>query len=123
MDSLNFQEVITLLSKEPTTDDIMTTLSCSPSRAAAFLWAWEVNPIKALNSLEGDERIKVTSFLRGEPVSELKAVLLSRGDMTEAEIDEQIAEGQTRVLGGEDPTDVLEELFGVEPDYFMDLMP
>lgn len=53
----------------------------------------------------------------------LKQVLMRRDKLTPDEADELIAEAQECVAAGEDPEEVLEEMFGLEPDYFWDILP
>ena len=55
-------------------------------------------------------------------MSELKKVLMERDGMTPKEADEVIADAKQRVWDGEDPEEVLEDEFGLEPDYIFDLM-
>lgn len=52
----------------------------------------------------------------------LKQVLIERDGLTESEADEQIKEAKQRVLDGEDPEEILLDEFGLEPDYFFDLI-
>lgn len=53
----------------------------------------------------------------------LKQVLMRRDDMSSEEADEMIQEARERVLNdGENPEDVLQEEFGLEPDYVFDLL-
>lgn len=53
----------------------------------------------------------------------LKQVLMRRDDMSSEEADEMIQEARERVLtDGENPEDVLQEEFGLEPDYVFDLL-
>ena len=54
-------------------------------------------------------------------VDSLLKVLMERDDLTEAEALELIEEAKQRVREGDHPRDVLEEEFGLEPDYFLDL--
>jgi hypothetical protein len=50
-------------------------------------------------------------------------ILMERDEMGEDEARELFAEGQRLVHeDGEDPTDVLEDMFGLEPDYIEDLL-
>lgn len=49
-------------------------------------------------------------------------VLMRRDGYTRREAIEAIFEARARVADGEDPEDVLQEEFGLEPDYFMDLL-
>ena len=53
----------------------------------------------------------------------LKEVLISRDGLSPEEADTQIAEAKQRVLDGENPEEILEDEFGLEPDYVFDLMP
>lgn len=55
-------------------------------------------------------------------MANLKEVLMKRDKLTEAEADELIIEAKQRVLDGDDPEQVLEEEFGLEPDYVFDIM-
>lgn len=52
----------------------------------------------------------------------LKQVLMRRDELSAAEADELIARARERVHDGEDPEEVLEEEFGLEPDYVFDLL-
>ena len=56
----------------------------------------------------------------------LKKTLMERDGLTEKEADEQVADAanelQERLAEGEMPFDLCEELFGLEPDYLMDLI-
>ena len=54
--------------------------------------------------------------------SELKKVIMERDDLSSVEADELIDEAKQMVHDGENPEEVLEEMFGLEPDYFFDLM-
>jgi len=54
-------------------------------------------------------------------MSELKEVLITRDDMTADEADELITELRERMLDGESPEDLLNEI-GLEPDYIFDLL-
>jgi hypothetical protein len=55
-------------------------------------------------------------------MSELKKVLMERDDLTSEEADEQIQEAIDAVNSGEDPSDVLEDFFNLEPDFIFDLL-
>lgn len=55
-------------------------------------------------------------------MSELKSVIMTRDNLTSEEADEQIAEARQAILDGEDPEQVLEDYFGLEPDYVFDLL-
>ena len=52
----------------------------------------------------------------------LKQVLMRRDEMTEAAADEAVAYAKSLISEGEDPETVLEEEFGLEPDYVFDLL-
>ena len=53
----------------------------------------------------------------------LKQVRMRRDNMTEEEANREIDDARKRVhLDGEDPEEVLSDAFGLEPDYFFDLM-
>lgn len=56
------------------------------------------------------------------PLESLKQVLMRRDGMTSSEADAAIAEARELVEAGEDPEDVLEDEFGLEPDYIWDLI-
>ena len=53
----------------------------------------------------------------------LREVIMRRDDMTEAQADKAIAEAVQAVLDGENPEEVLEDYFGLEPDYIFDILP
>lgn len=52
----------------------------------------------------------------------LKEVLMERDGLTSKEAQNLITEARNRVMGGEDPEEILEEEFGLEPDYIFDLL-
>jgi hypothetical protein len=56
----------------------------------------------------------------------LRSVLMRRDGLTEAEADAAVNEAreelQDRLAEGEMPFDICEELFGLEPDYLMELL-
>lgn len=56
----------------------------------------------------------------------LKSVLMERDGMTDKQAQEQIeyakAELHERLAAGDQPHDICEELFGLEPDFLMDLL-
>jgi len=52
----------------------------------------------------------------------LKQVLMRRDNMTEDEAMQLIREGKKEVEDGNDPEEVLLDLFGLEPDYIFDLL-
>jgi len=52
----------------------------------------------------------------------VRQILMDRDGNTAEEADELIEEARERVLNGEDPEEILEEEFGLEPDYVFDLL-
>ncbi len=52
----------------------------------------------------------------------LKEVLMRRDDLPAHAVDDLIAYARQRVEEGDDPEGILEEEFGLEPDYVMDLL-
>lgn len=52
----------------------------------------------------------------------LKQTIMERDSLTSEEADELIAAAQARFKKGENPQDVLQEEFDLEPDYTMDLI-
>ena len=54
--------------------------------------------------------------------NEILHVLMTRDNMDRLDALEVIIEAKRRVLAGEDPEMVLEEEFGLEPDYIFDLL-
>jgi hypothetical protein len=52
----------------------------------------------------------------------LMEVLMRRDGMTFTEAREAIREAKQRVEEGDDPEEVLEEDFGLEPDYVLELL-
>jgi len=55
-------------------------------------------------------------------IKSLKATIIERDGIDSDEADDLIAEARACVEEGEDPQDVLEEYFGLEPDYVFDLL-
>jgi len=55
-------------------------------------------------------------------IKSLKATIMERDGIDSDEADDLIAEARACVEEGEDPQDVLEEYFGLEPDYIFDLI-
>ena len=57
----------------------------------------------------------------------LKQVLMERDNLSDSEaqelIDECVADLHERLDYGQMPFDILEEYFGLEPDYLMEIMP
>lgn len=52
----------------------------------------------------------------------LKAAIMERDGIDSDEADDLIAEAKACVLEGENPEEVLEDYFGLEPDYIFDLI-
>lgn len=52
----------------------------------------------------------------------LKQVLMRRDEVSEEVAEELIQIARRRVAEGEDPEEVLEDEFGLEPDWIMDLL-
>ena len=56
-------------------------------------------------------------------LTELHRVLMRRDEMTAEDVDEWIRAAQQAVLeDGEDPEDILQDEFGLEPDYVFELL-
>ena len=53
----------------------------------------------------------------------LKQVIMRRDELSSDEADALIAEAKQEVADGADPEEVLEEMFGLEPDYFWEILP
>ena len=53
----------------------------------------------------------------------LKQVIMRRDELTSDEADALIAEAKQEVADGADPEQVLEDMFGLEPDYFWEILP
>jgi hypothetical protein len=53
----------------------------------------------------------------------LKQVIMQRDELTSKEADELISEARGEIMNGEDPVMVLEDFFGLEPDYIFDILP
>lgn len=49
-------------------------------------------------------------------------ILMSRDSMPRSEAEEMVHDAKVRVLNGEDPEEILYEEFGLEPDYFFELL-
>lgn len=54
--------------------------------------------------------------------SELKVVIMRRDGLTSDEADDLIEEAREEVMEGADPEDVLQNTFGLEPDFIFDLI-
>lgn len=50
-------------------------------------------------------------------------MIIERDNITPSEARRQLLDAQRAVSGGEDPEEVLEDYFGLEPDYLFDLFP
>ena len=55
-------------------------------------------------------------------MSNLLNVLMERDGLDKEEALEQIREAKEMVFNGQDPEEVLAEMFGLEPDYFFDIV-
>lgn len=55
-------------------------------------------------------------------IKSLKATIMERDGIDSDEADDLIAEARACVAEGENPEDVLEDYFGLEPDYIFDLL-
>lgn len=53
---------------------------------------------------------------------DLKKTVFKRDQITEADWDDLLDEAQMMADDGEGPDDVLQGVFGLEPDYLMDLL-
>ena len=52
----------------------------------------------------------------------IKTIIMRRDGLSAEEADEMIEYAKSRVADGEDPEDVVEEEFELEPDYAIDLL-
>lgn len=55
-------------------------------------------------------------------MTEIETILMERDGLTEAEARAALVAAMDRVAGGDDPSEVLEEEFRLEPDYIFDLL-
>jgi hypothetical protein len=55
-------------------------------------------------------------------IESIKEVLVRRDGLSEQEADLSVQEARQRVIDGEDPEQVLQDEFGLEPDYIFDLL-
>ena len=55
-------------------------------------------------------------------LTELHRVLMRRDEMSAEDVDEWIKAARQAVEDGEDPEDILQDEFGLEPDYVFDLL-
>jgi hypothetical protein len=53
----------------------------------------------------------------------LKKILMERDGLSDQEASKLISDVKLRVLNGDNPEEILEYDFGVEPDYVFDIMP
>jgi hypothetical protein len=56
-----------------------------------------------------------------EEPCELELILMERDAISPDDAREQVTEARKRVAAGENPEDILFEVFGLEPDYVFDL--
>ena len=83
--------------------------------------SWKMDLQELMDEIEVNEQMEDT-------MTELKQVLMDRDGLTEEEADEQIAEAKAQLqeyLAEGDicaAEEICEEMFGLEPDYVMDLM-
>jgi len=54
--------------------------------------------------------------------SELISILMKRDNITETEAREMCIECTEAIQDGEDPEDAMQDILGLEPDYFVDLL-
>ena len=57
-----------------------------------------------------------------QPISSLVSVLMRRDDLSQSEAEKLVNDAKRRVRNGENPEEILYEDFGLEPDYFFDLV-
>jgi len=50
----------------------------------------------------------------------IREILKRRDGASDSECDEMLGEARERILNGDDPEEVCEEEFGLEPDYIFD---
>ncbi len=55
-------------------------------------------------------------------MNKIVEILMERDGYTELDAIEAVNEAKDRVYSGEDPEEVLEEEFGLEPDYIEDIL-
>lgn len=55
-------------------------------------------------------------------INELVKILMNRDGLSAKEAQEEIGYARERILSGEDAQDVLQEEFGLEPDYIYDII-
>ena len=52
----------------------------------------------------------------------LRKIIITRDNMEETDFDDLIQEARDMFIEGEDPDEILSDLFGLEPDYIFDLI-
>lgn len=55
-------------------------------------------------------------------MTDLRRIVKERDEVTDEEFEHMVDEARDCLDSGEDPQDVLQEIFGLEPDYIMDLI-
>lgn len=55
-------------------------------------------------------------------MTELRRVVKERDDIDDLEFAELITDATLMMVEGNDPQDILQEIFGLEPDYMFDLL-
>lgn len=55
-------------------------------------------------------------------MSELKLAIMTRDELSEREAERLINEAKNEIQKGADPEEILEDYFGLEPDYIFDLL-
>lgn len=60
--------------------------------------------------------------MKAQRISELERVLMERDGETLDEVREQLREARDEIRAGRDPEEILYDDFGLEPDYFFDLI-
>jgi len=55
-------------------------------------------------------------------MTEIENIIILRDNISQEEAANRLAVGKLRVHQGEDPTEVLEKEFGLEPDYIFDIV-
>lgn len=55
-------------------------------------------------------------------MTELKRIIMERDNLDSNEADALIAEAKELIFNGEDPEEILYDMFGLEPDYIFDLI-
>jgi len=55
-------------------------------------------------------------------MTEIENIIILRDNISQKEAANRLAEGKLCINQSEDPTDVLEKEFGLEPDYIFDIV-